>query len=233
MGKAQKLKEQRKIERITQEKSRQKKKKKREIILILIILILVIGAGFIFYTFRINKEKNIVIAVIETDKGDIELELYKDVAPKTVENFVKLAQDNFYDGITFHRVIPDFIIQGGDPLSKDDDPANDGTGGPGYSFEDEINPKSLGLSDKAIQELEAQGYAFNYNLKSISHDVGVISMANAGPNTNGSQFFIVTKESQPQLDGRHTAFGKVVKGMDVVRRIKQDDIMKEVYIINN
>ena len=131
MGKAQKLKEQRKIERITQEKSRQKKKKKREIILILIILILIIGTGFIFYTFRINREKNIVIAVIETDKGNIELELYRDVAPKTVENFVKLANDDFYDGISFHRVMPDFIIQGGDPLSKDDDWSNDGTGGPG------------------------------------------------------------------------------------------------------
>jgi peptidyl-prolyl cis-trans isomerase B (cyclophilin B) len=137
-------------------------------------------------------------ATIQTDRGDIELELYPQHAPKTVNNFVFLAREGFYDGVTFHRVIDDFVIQGGDPTGT-------GRGGPGYRFEDEVKGNPL------------------------RHETGVISMANAGPNTNGSQFFI-THSPQPHLDGRHTVFGKVVGGMDVVNAIRQGDKMIKVMI---
>ena len=125
-------------------------------------------------------------AVLNTNQGAIELELYPAEAPKTVENFTKLAADGFYDGLTFHRVIPDFMIQGGCPLGT-------GSGGPGYEFEDEFNEHKV--------------------------DRGALAMANAGPNTNGSQFFIVTAEAAPWLDGKHTVFGRVTSGQDVVDRI--------------
>ncbi|MBI2676386.1 MAG: peptidylprolyl isomerase [Candidatus Yanofskybacteria bacterium] len=170
-----------------------------------------------------------ILAVIETVRGNIELELYPKVAPKTVLNFISLAQKDFYDGTKFHRVVSGFVIQGGDPLSKTDDPAV-GTGGPGYAFEDEINPKSLSVSEAVIKQLEAAGYKYDYNLKSLPNSVGAISMANAGPNTNGSQFFIITEQDQPSLNGKHTVFGKVVKGMDVVRAIKQGDIIKKIEV---
>ncbi len=137
-------------------------------------------------------------ATIETEKGTIELELYPEYAPKTVNNFVFLAREGFYDGITFHRVISDFMIQGGDPSGT-------GSGGPGYRFEDE------------------------FECNPLTHETGVISMANAGPNTNGSQFFI-THSPQPHLNGRHTVFGKVIEGQDVVDTIKQGDKMLEVSI---
>src|SRR5690242_10608243 len=126
-------------------------------------------------------------ATMQTNHGAIELELFDDDAPKTVENFVKLSRDGFYDGVIFHRVIQDFMIQGGDPTGT-------GTGGPGYQFEDEFN-------DHKVER-------------------GVLAMANAGPNTNGSQFFIVTTESAPWLDGKHTVFGRVTNGMDVVDAIE-------------
>nr|WP_308446121.1 peptidylprolyl isomerase [Caldilinea sp.] len=142
--------------------------------------------------------KKIYRATIQTDRGDIELELYPQHAPKTVNNFVFLAREGFYDGVTFHRVIDDFVIQGGDPTGT-------GRGGPGYRFEDEVKDNPL------------------------RHETGVISMANAGPNTNGSQFFI-THSPQPHLDGRHTVFGKVVGGMDVVNAIRQGDKMIKVMI---
>jgi cyclophilin family peptidyl-prolyl cis-trans isomerase len=127
-------------------------------------------------------------ATLITNHGAIRLELFPDDAPKTVGNFVKLAQEGFYDGVVFHRVIPDFMIQGGDPTGT-------GTGGPGYQFEDEIN-------DHKVER-------------------GALAMANAGPNTNGSQFFIVTADSCPWLDGKHTVFGRVVDGMDVVDAISE------------
>ena len=127
-------------------------------------------------------------ATLHTSEGAIELELYPNEAPKTVENFVKLARDGFYEGVIFHRVIPDFMIQGGDPTGT-------GTGGPGYEFEDEFN------EHRVVR--------------------GALAMANAGPNTNGSQFFIVTAEATPWLDGKHTVFGKVTSGMDVVDRIAE------------
>lgn len=135
---------------------------------------------------------------IETNRGDIELELYPEYAPKTVNNFIFLAEEGFYDGVTFHRVISDFMIQGGDPTGT-------GRGGPGYKFKDEFagNP--------------------------LRHETGVISMANAGPNTNGSQFFI-THSPQPHLDGMHTVFGKVVKGQQIVDAIQQGDSMLKVVV---
>ena len=137
-------------------------------------------------------------ATISTNRGDIILDLYPEHAPKTVNNFVSLARDGFYDGLTFHRVIPNFMIQGGDPNGT-------GTGGPGYRFEDETQGNPL------------------------RHETGVISMANAGPNTNGSQFFI-THAPQPHLDGRHTVFGKVVEGQDIVDTVQQGDTMSSVSI---
>jgi cyclophilin family peptidyl-prolyl cis-trans isomerase len=127
-------------------------------------------------------------ATLHTREGAIELELYPDAAPKTVENFEKLSRDGFYEGVIFHRVIPDFMIQGGDPTGT-------GTGGPGYEFEDEFNEHRVTR--------------------------GALAMANAGPNTNGSQFFIVTAEEASWLDGKHTVFGRVTGGMDVVDRISQ------------
>lgn len=168
---------------------------------------------------------------IKTSKGDIELELYPTVAPKTVENFITLANEGFYDGTKFHRVIPEFMIQGGDPLSKTDDPRV-GTGGPGYAFPDEINPRSLGVPEEVIKQYESQGYVYDYSLTSLPVDVGSIAMANAGPNTNGSQFFIVTYSPQPHLNGKHTVFGKVIKGMDVVRAIRQGDAIESIEIMN-
>ena len=137
-------------------------------------------------------------ATITTNRGDIVLDLYPEHAPKTVNNFVALARDGFYDGVVFHRVIPNFMVQGGDPTGT-------GRGGPGYQFEDEFagNP--------------------------LRHERGVISMANAGPNTNGSQFFI-THDPQPHLDGKHTVFGRVTGGQDVVDAVRQGDTMESVTI---
>ena len=172
---------------------------------------------------------NSIQLTLKTQKGDIEMELYPNAAPKTVENFVKLARENFYDGVRFHRVVPGFVIQGGDPLSKTNDPKV-GTGGPGYTFEDEINPKSLGLTDEQIASLEAQGYKYNYDLQSLPVDAGTIAMANSGPNTNGSQFFIVTESAQTHLNGKHTVFGKVTKGMDVVLNIEQGNIIEDIVL---
>lgn len=179
-----------------------------------------------------NLNSTNVRAVIKTDKGDIALELFSKDAPKTVDNFVKLGRDNFYAGTTFHRVIADFMIQGGDPNSKDDDPSNDGQGGPGYTFADEINPKKLGLSEEEIKSLEAQGYHYNFDLNSHKMEPGVIAMANSGPDTNGSQFFIVTTKDQPHLNGRHTVFGHVTDGMDVVKKIKKGDKILGVEILD-
>ena len=142
----------------------------------------------------------VIHAVIQTEKGDIELELYPQHAPFTVNNFVFLAQNGFYDGVIFHRVVSNFVIQGGDPTGT-------GRGGPGYKFADEVKDNPL------------------------THEKGVISMANAGPNTNGSQFFI-THSPQPHLNGKHTVFGKVSKGQDVVDAIQQGDVMTKVVILN-
>jgi peptidyl-prolyl cis-trans isomerase B (cyclophilin B) len=143
----------------------------------------------------IDPAKNYKVTM-ETNKGTIEIELYPQHAPITVNNFVFLANEGFYDGVLFHRVIRDFVIQGGDPTGT-------GSGGPGYRFKDETfgNP--------------------------LTHKRGALSMANAGPNTNGSQFFIVYKP-QPHLDGKHTVFGQVTSGMDICDKIVQNDRMVRV-----
>jgi len=146
---------------------------------------------------QIDAKKN-YSATIVTNRGTIEVALSAQYAPKTVNNFVFLAREGFYDGVLFHRVISNFMIQGGDPTGT-------GTAGPGYRFEDETRGNPL------------------------KHETGVISMANAGPNTNGSQFFI-THSPQPHLNGKHTVFGKVVKGMEVVNAIRQGDVMTSVTI---
>lgn len=138
------------------------------------------------------------LARMDTDKGAIMLELYPQHAPNTVNNFAFLAGEGFYDGVSFHRVIGNFMIQGGDPSGT-------GRGGPGYQFEDETSENPL------------------------RHSAGMISMANAGPNTNGSQFFI-THSAQPHLDGRHTVFGKVVAGQEVVHAIQRGDRIIKVGI---
>lgn len=149
------------------------------------------------FELKIDLKKNYT-ATIETNRGVITIKLYATQAPRTVNNFVCLADDGFYDGITFHRVIKDFMVQTGDPMGS-------GRGGPGYEFKDEFDPK-------------------------LRHDKpGVLSMANAGPNTNGSQFFI-THVPTPWLDGKHTVFGQVTKGQDVVDRIEQGDVMLSVRI---
>ena len=137
-------------------------------------------------------------AVISTKHGDIKLELFDDKTPKTCDNFEKLAGEGFYDGLTFHRVIADFMIQGGCPNGT-------GAGGPGYQFEDEFHP-------------------------ALKHDgPGILSMANAGPNTNGSQFFI-THVPCPWLDGKHTVFGKVIEGQNVVDSVEAGDIIEKITI---
>jgi len=139
---------------------------------------------------QIKTDKTIKVKM-ETTKGDIDLELYPQHAPKTANNFIFLTGEGFYDGVVFHRVINNFMVQGGDPTGT-------GRGGPGYNFDCEVKDNPL------------------------KHEQGVISMANAGPNTNGSQFFI-THSPQPHLNGNHTVFGKVVKGQDIVDSIQQGD----------
>jgi peptidyl-prolyl cis-trans isomerase B (cyclophilin B) len=180
------------------------------------------------------QEREKVQAIINTDKGNIVLEIYPQAAPKTAENFATLAVNDFYDDLTFHRVVSDFVIQGGDPLSKELEP-NDpqlGTGGPGYAFEDEINLKSLGAPDEYITQLEALGYSYREDLESLPFSEGVLAMANAGPDTNGSQFFITLNASQPvmNLTGRHTVFGRVIEGMDIVKSIEQGDKINSIDI---
>lgn len=204
MGKQQRLKEQRKAEKIEQEEMNNKKSKKT--FSIIAIGIVVVVGGYLSYRAgsSMSKSNNKVdtghdlylqpMVTLQTSKGAIKIKLFNDKAPKTVENFLKLSNEKFYDSVKFHRVIKDFMIQTGDPNSKDDDWSNDGMGGPGYQFEDEINDVKL--------------------------TKGKVAMANSGPNTNGSQFFIVTAESTPWLDGKHAVFGEVTEGMDVVAAIE-------------
>jgi cyclophilin family peptidyl-prolyl cis-trans isomerase len=188
--------------------------------------------------------REIVRAVLKTNQGDISIVLDGARAPLAVGNFVHLAEQNFYDGTVFHRVIPDFMIQGGDPFSKD--PAHreqHGTGGPGYTFQDEINAASYGLDRRTLAEAvgpeqagqltpeqqgmtvqhyyEAQGYRYTTQVESLPLQRGVIAMANAGPNTNGSQFFIITADAVSYLDGKHTPLGVVEAGMDIVDAISR------------
>ncbi len=176
MGRKQKLKLERRMEEREEAVIRNEKKKK-------MIMRIILAVVLMFALYQINiamnnkntknysalentaKQENKIV-MIETNKGNIKLELFTNDAPKTVENFIKLANEKFYDGTKFHRVISDFMIQGGDPLSKDDDPANDGTGGPGYSFEDEIDPWDLGVREDLIRLYESQGYKYDRGLNS-------------------------------------------------------------------
>jgi len=174
---------------------------------ILVIITLLIGYASggskkeIIITKVMNQDKQIV--TLETSMGNIELELYPDKSPKTVENFMTLAKSGFYENTKFHRVIKGFMIQGGDPYTKGEDTSVYGTGGPGYKFADEQN-----------------------DLKMVR---GVIAMANSGPNTNGSQFFIVTIKAADWLTGKHTIFGKVISGMEVVDKIEASNTTGEPY----
>jgi cyclophilin family peptidyl-prolyl cis-trans isomerase len=257
------------------------KTKANYIALILIPVILILGLTYLYTQNRNQstptKEETVtqtqkVKTVISTTYGDIELELWPELAPKTVENFVKLGSEGYYTDTYFHRVIPDFMIQGGCPNTKDDNRGNDGQGGPGYMFEDETYADGEALTglikDHATAELvwnqvivphmqnnrtpnadiaalvkscqEARSLnpmlekTVEYYIELAGHEgvvanktlkaqvlYGTIAMANSGPNTNGSQFFIVTKkDGTPWLDGKHTVFGKVTKGMDIVHQIE-------------
>ena len=200
------------------------------------------------------KDMKKIVVIIETEKGNIKIKLFAKDAPKTVKNFVELANKGYYDGLIFHRVIPRFMIQSGDPTGA-------GRGGKsiyGKAFEDEINAKSLGLDevitknapfyhfleriyrpellekyrDKSLMELyEAVGYEYNDDLNSHKMVKGSVAMANSGPNTNSSQFFIVSAKPQPHLDGKHTVFGKVIEGIDIVNKIEQGDKMTKVKVV--
>ena len=215
---------------------------KNKYILLIVIVLLVVGVAYLLFdnkqnvnitnnldnstpvlnndisnNLTINENNKVMTAIIKTTKGDIEIKLYADLVPNTVNNFVKLVKEGFYDGVYFHRVIPDFMIQTGDPQAKGT-PGKDfvyapdgsslpiaGTCGPGYKFADEFNDQ-------------------------LKHDQpGVLSMANSGPNTNGSQFFI-THVPTPWLDGKHTIFGQVVKGQEVVNNIQQGDKIETIII---
>ena len=148
-------------------------------------------------------------AIIKTAKGEMKVEFYEKDAPKTVANFVKLAKDGYYNGLTFHRVLPDFVIQGGCPNSKADAKGMPGTGGPGYSIDCETSGENQ------------------------YHDRGVLSMAHAGKNTGGSQFFVChSRNNTSHLDGVHTCFGKVTEGVDVVDDIRQDDGIESITIVD-
>lgn len=167
------------------EKARKAKQMKLAIIISIVVAIIVVASifGYIF-----SKPRTVVM---ETNYGTMEIELFMDKTPDTAGNFEKLMEDGFYDGLTFHRVIPDFMIQGGDPKG-------DGTGGPGYEIDDEESALAL------------------------KHDFGVLSMANSGPDTGGSQFFIiVSQDGSHHLDGKHAVFGKVTSGMDVAVKISE------------
>lgn len=163
---------------------------------LLIGLAVVIAIAVVVVVITKMPEELKTYATIETEKGNLVLELFASDVPMTVNNFVTLAREGFYDGLTFHRVVPGFVVQGGDPNG-------DGTGGPGYQFDDEFTEHT--------------------------HVAGALSMANSGPNTNGSQFFI-TYTPQHHLDGHHSVFGQLIEGMDVLERIEQGDVMIRVTI---
>lgn len=250
MGKRAQLKRQKQLEEVIKRKEivqqvrRQRQPwiffwRKAEFWIFVVSLILLIS--FPFLNPQIEKWRNPQKtpsasgqAVIHTVMGDIEIELYINDAPKTTENFRQLAKRGYYNNLTFHRIIKDFMIQGGDPKG-------DGTGGEsafGAPFEDEINARSLGLPEEQIKQLESQGYRFDGNLQSHKMEIGSVAMANSGPNTNGSQFFIVTEQAQPHLDGKHTVFGTVTKGTEVVRAIATVEVdennkPKEAVYINS
>ena len=186
---------------------------------------------------------------IATNRGDVVVELFEDQAPNTVANFIELAEKKFYDGKTFHRVIADFMVQGGCPEGT-------GTGGPGYKIADEIDADALGLDKLACEKApffnflrdqdgcprsfwakpvkawyESRGYKYAKGASGQRMVRGMVAMANSGPNTNGSQFFLVTGKEFPHLDGKHTVFGRIVEGQEVVDRLQQGDEMTSVTVV--
>ncbi len=186
-------------------------KKKNKFLLMVVLIIVVLIATLLF----LNAKKYVVM---NTTVGSIKIELYPQYAPQTVDNFIFLVESGYFNNKIFHRVIEDFMIQAGgitkDGISDD----------VGYFIPDEINPISLGLSKDEILALEARGYRFTVDLQSIPLERGVLGMANRGPATSNCQFFIVTaQEGTPWLNGRHTAFGKVIKGMEVVDEISRQE----------
>lgn len=258
MGRKEKLKLQRKEAQKEIEVVKKEGKKKTKVFAVLLVLLAVVAyqANIALNKNKTNENnkmeqttenqavKNQKV-MIETAHGNITLELYTKDAPKTVENFLKLAKAGFYDGLKFHRVIPEFMIQGGDPTSKgvagvdfaysgEANPNNlpvPGAGGPGYSFEDEINPWSLGLSDSLISSYQSVGYVYTKDLQSHKMTVGALAMANSGPNTNGSQFFIVSTADQAHLNGKHTVFGQVLEGREVVQGVQQGDEIVKISLV--
>lgn len=264
MGRKEKLKNQRKEEQKIMETFREENRKKSKIFAVLLLL-LVVAVFQIDLAMKKDKEiqsedQNAIAqsedqneiargeiikeALMETEKGSIKFELYASDAPKTVENFLKLASEGFYDGIRFHRIEPGFVVQSGDPNTKGESGKDflysenytagsilpvAGTGGPGYKFEDEINPWSLDITKEKVSSLQNEGYSYRKDLASYKNTVGALSMANSGPDTNGSQFFIITHMDQPSLDGKHTVFGKVIEGMDVVLSLERGDRILKVY----
>lgn len=244
MGKNQRIRKERKIQEELAVEAEIKNRKQEKfnsiaiptgkVVLIFCITIAILFLGKLSLD-RIHQKKDSAmipqkqIAVIEMEKGNIKIELNSEAAPKTVENFKQLAEKGYYNNLTWHRVEPDFVIQGGDPKG-------DGTGGEaanGGKFADEINPWALGLSDETIKQYEQEGYQYSNTLQSVKNTVGAVAMANSGPNTNGSQFYIITTKDQPSLDGKYTVFGKVIEGMDIVTNVQKNDIMRRVYIENN
>lgn len=167
-------------------------------------------------------------AIIKTNFGNIKLDLFEANAPTTVNNFVFLSRDNFYDKTKIHRVDRDFVIQLGSRLTLDNDPDNDSLGGPGYRFSNEINWDSLGLSADQKAQLTQEGFKSDSTVQSIPLDKYIVAMANAGPDTNGSQFFITTatkdNDSIKAIEGKHTVFARVIEGMDVVDRINEVEV---------
>lgn len=244
--KQKKLEEEQKVKEIIQKKHQDKDYwssfwRRSSFWIYVACLILIVAYPFLLPSLSKIKNGGHDEAVFHTNMGDITVELFIQDAPHTVQNFIKHAQNNYYNGLTFHRVIKDFMIQGGDPKG-------DGTGGEGaYEevFDDEINATALGLENMLVEEAsflsgieneddlksaagmtvkkyyESKGYVYNGNLNSHKMTKGSLAMANSGPNTNGSQFFIVTGGDMPHLDGRHTVFGQVKAGMDVAVAISE------------
>ena len=199
---------------------------------------------FLFLFLGNLNANNRVFATVETNIGDFKMELYPENAPKTVANFRKLAKENFYSDIYFHRVFPDYFVQAGCPLTKEDTlRANDGKGHAGYFIKNEINPKSfgydtllvknsvfhlevpvgVGIQDSTVQTyLESKNFSFTDSLKSLPHIYGAVSMASINAGKFSSQFFIVTREEGiPHYNGKNTVFGEIVEGMNIIRKIEE------------
>lgn len=177
---------------------------------------------------KVIKEGVDYQATFKTNVGEFKVDLLEANAPLTVNNFVFLAEDGFYNNVQFHRIVKDFIIQSGSRLTLDNNPNNDGLGGPGYRFADEINWDSLALEQAQRDSLQAQGFKSISTVQSVPLEKYTLAMANAGPDTNGSQFFFVTgnkdDENIKALNGKHTVFGKVISGQEVIDKINNAEL---------